>query len=255
MASNGPRRPSFRRQQLTAVFTLLAALAAGACARHPPAPTPLQLSDGSPAGPSPVSSLSISGTVWVYGPTGPEPARRGLVFGWLQGRSSGRTTGPVSIDSNGRYEFSVPHGLTRVSVERGIDGQQPCAVTLEPTTDVTADLFVVTDARWLGAGLPAELLAQTPTLSGLVYETTPEGRRPVPNAWVWLDGLYGLGQLVADTRTDADGRYVLCAVPRFPGMVIQVSTDGFQMFESTGDLVGVETLDIELRRTTGSDEW
>jgi len=104
----------------------------------------------------------------------------------------------------------------------------------------------VIDAEQLGGHLPASLLALGPTLSGVVYEDTPAGRLPVPDAGVILDSLYGLGLVIADTGTDADSRYVLCGVPDVPGLTLQVSASGYQPAELAA--TGTSTLDVPLRR-------
>jgi hypothetical protein len=172
------------------------------------------------------------------------------VFGWIETARSGSTTGRVAIGSDGTYKFNIPVGTMRVRVNRGITGYQPCAVTREPTGNVSADTHIVTDPQQLGANLPTELLAQGPTLSGVAYEQTPGGRRPVPNVWVTLDGLDGLGLLIADTLTDSEGRYVLCGVPHLPGLALVAAADGFELFEFYNGLVGRTTLDLEMRRKT-----
>jgi hypothetical protein len=130
----------------------------------------------------------------------------------------------------------------------GGPGEQVCAVTIVPTGDTVADVHTVVDTSLLGASLPSMLREMTPTLSGAVYENTLEGRQPVPNARVELDGLGGLGLPIAETRTDADGRYVLCAVPQIAGLYLYASAPGFDLFELGHDLLGLTTLDIVLRR-------
>jgi len=215
-----------------------------------PTQTPPPTAAPSPSGPAPASAWTVSGTLWVHGPSGRAPARGGHVFGWLEFDRSGRTTGPIPLDGEGRFSLSVPRGVSRLRLGRGANGHQPCAVTLVPAGDHAVDIHAVTDATRLGANLPAELQAQSPTLSGQVHELTPDGGRiPVPNAWVWLDGFYGLGLLAADTRTGPDGRYVLCAIPRLPGLVLQVSADGFSLAELPIEPDGSDmALDVELRR-------
>lgn len=232
---------------------LVVALAAlAACRPSPPtAPTetPLPPAATSPTGPAPASAWTVSGTLWLHGPSGRTPARGGHVFGWLEFDRSGRTTGPIPLDGEGRFSLSVSRGVSRLRLSRGASGHQPCAVTLVPTGDHEVDVHAVTDFAQLGANLPAELQAQSPTLSGQVYELTPGGgREPVPNAWVWLDGLHGMGLLAADTRSGPDGRYVLCAIPRLPGLVLQVAAGGFSLAEIPVEPDGGDmTLDVELR--------
>src|SRR5262245_50948444 len=233
----------FQRPFQKAVMTGLGALLAGACGGRDPAP---------PVNPSPLpqpGTWTIAGTVWVHQGASATKAQGGQVFGWVERQGGGATTGPVAVGQDGRYQFTVPVSTTRIFLERGSQaGHQPCGVTLPPGDNLAADLHVVADDSRLGANLPAELAAKTPTLSGVVYENTPEGRRPVPGAWVWLDGLNGLGVLVADTLTDADGRYLLCGVPAAPRLALSVSATGFEPVDLSSDQIGTANIDIEMKR-------
>lgn len=227
-------------------------LALAACSKPlSPASAPIVGPD-IPADPQSPPSSTVSGTVWIHRAGGAEPSPGGQLFGWLEFGASGRTTGRVDIAANGRYQFSVPAGAIRVRVFGG-PGYQPCAVTVQPAAnggDVAADIHTIVDPLLLGGNLPEALRSQEPTLSGMVYEQTPDGRRPVPNVWVSLDGLHGLGLLIAETLTGADGRYALCRVPHLPGLTIYASLTDFQLFEYSADLIGKQTLDIELRRVS-----
>jgi hypothetical protein len=234
----------------SAFVVLLGLLCLGCSDQLPSTPTPPTTSGPQPPDPQPANAWTVSGTVWVHGPGGVTPAREGAVFGWIEAERSGRTTGRVPVGSDGRYIFNIPVNTTRVRVNRGITGYQPCAVTREPTGNVSADTHIVTDPQQLGANLPPELMAQGPTLSGVAYEQTASGRRPLANVWVTLDGLDGLGLLIADTLTDSEGRYVLCSVPHLPGLSLLALVDGFELFEFYSGLVGRTTLDFEMRRKT-----
>ena len=143
--------------------------------------------------------------------------------------------------------FSAPIG-SRVRLGTGGAGYQPCAVTIAVEGDVTRDVHVVEDPRQLGARLPPELLADTLTLSGQVFEIDESGRHPVAAVRVETDGLFGLGLVTATTLTDADGRYVLCGLQGDPSTVVFASKQGYQLFEATTPLNGNTTLDIEIRR-------
>jgi hypothetical protein len=197
--------------------------------------------------PEPGPQWTVSGTVWVHSATGKAPARSGAVFGWIEHSRKGWTTGRVPIGTDGRFQFTIPAGTTRVRLQG--PRHQPCAVTVEPAADVTADIHTVPESGPLGASLPDELMPRKPILSGVVYETTPTGRRPLPQAWVSLDPIQGLGLVIASTLTDADGRYVLCGVPYLPGLVLMVSRDGFESFQSPGDLTDRGSFDVEMRRS------
>src|SRR5438045_9283760 len=55
-----------------------------------------------------------------------------------------------------------------------------------------------------------------PRITGMVYETTVDGRKPIPGAKVFFDPLGGMGLVAAITTTDANGRYAFCNVT--PGL-------------------------------------
>ena len=105
----------------------------------------------------------------------------------------------------------------------------------------------------------------SPSLSGMVFEMTPEGRRPVADAWIAYDALCMLldpdngGTMLevseAAQRTDADGRYELCRLPVggpswIQSTCVHVSKDGVHSVQTervTGQLP--RTFDIELHRS------
>jgi hypothetical protein len=171
------------------------------------------------------------------------------MFGWVQQPTTGSTTGQVPTDGSGRFSFTVPQGA-QVRLQGSLtNAYQPCQVVVRADTDVAHDIHLVVDRQQLGAHLPAELLARTPVLSGVVYEADGDGRRtPVADVRVELDGLYGLGWVAATTLTDADGRYILCGLADEPSTYVFASKSGYRLFESNVTLNGNTTLDIEMRR-------
>lgn len=228
-----------------------AAVMAGSCggAAAPAAPDKI-VTMSPPGGPPapPAGIATISGTVWVHTADGIKPFANQVLFGWVETERGGSTTGRITIDDAGRYSLAVPiEGGTRVRINVG-GAYQPCAVTLTPQGNTTQDVHVVTDHMKLGASLPPQLAAMTPTLSGMVYEITADGRQPVKDVRVELDGLDGLGLVIATTMTDAAGRYLLCAVPHLRGLYLFASKPGYKLFETGTNLLGQTTLDIELRR-------
>jgi hypothetical protein len=238
-----------RTAHLCPAAVVVAAMMAIAC-DSPTAPTPHAPSASVVPARDPVpprGSASLSGTVWAHTGEGVKPFANGRLFGWLEQDRSGSTTGAVPIGADGRYGLRIPGDTTRVRIHvAGV--YQPCAVTLTPEGDITHDIHVVTDPLQLGARLPSPLMMQGPTLSGQVYEVADGSRRPVRDARVELDGLSGMGLVIATTLTDEEGRYVLCAVPHLPGLHLFASKEGYHLFEAWSDLMGRTTLDIELRR-------
>ena len=118
---------------------------------------------------------------------------------------------------------------------------QPCAVRADVRGDLSRDVRVVSDPRQLGARLPPELLFDTPTLSGVVTELTSDGRRPLSDVRVELDGLGGLGLVTATTLTDAEGRYVLCGLRNESATYLFASKASYKLFEQTVALSGSTT--------------
>ncbi len=204
------------------------------------APTPVR---------APTGFVTVSGTVWIHGTAGVTRYANGRMFGWVQQATSGGTTGPVPTDAEGRFSFTVPPGA-QVRLQSSADGFQPCQVVVRANTDVTQDIHVVVDRQQLGSHLPAELLARTPVISGVVYEQAADGRRtPVAEARLSLDSLGGLGFVAATTLTDAEGRYILCGLAEDTSTYLFAWMEGYGLFESGVTLAGNNTtLDIELRR-------
>ena len=228
-------------------FSVLGLTAACSQASSPLAPVPPP--PATPGTPGGQTAWAVSGTVWQHTQGGIASAPAGELFGWIQTATAGWSTGRVPVDAAGRYEFSVPGNVVWVSVKAGHRGyQQPCAARISPMGDATLDVHLV-DPDLRGANLPDALADQGPTLSGVVYEDTSSGRTPLANAAVVLDGVWGLGVLLADTTTDASGRYTLCGVPAFDGMTLQALAAGFDVVEIEGPrFAGRPTFDIELRR-------
>jgi len=224
------------------VPTLVLITSAGCTAATPSAaPTPQTASP-------PEATWTVSGTVWVAGFIGVEVATRGSAFGWIESGAGdpGHATDAATITSDGHYELTIPASTKRLRLQGPL--YQPCAITLEPTGDTIADIYVVRDESRLGAHLPAVLVSRDPKLSGQAYELSSGIRRPLANVSVFLDAHYGDDRIIARTLTDEEGRYVFCSVPFLPGLAVTTSLFGFDDFVSSGDLTDRSTLDIEMRR-------
>lgn len=234
-----------RRRRVLSLATVAALILGSltACGDNPVQPS----SPGPPfAPPAPENTWTVSGTVWVYSDKGLNPAPAGTTFGWLQFSNGGRTTGPVPVGATGRYSFPIPKETVLVRVNPSSPGYQPCAETIEPRGDVVIDSYHVTDTTQLGTNLPAALASRLPLVSGVLYEQTANGPRPVPNFWVTLDAFGGDGMMVADTLTDAEGRYVFCNVPHRPGLVIATGGGVFDL--AYADALNKTKVDVELKR-------
>ena len=76
-------------------------------------------------------------------------------------------------------------------------------------TDASLDLRLTSLANLPVARPPSDPGSRT--VSGLVFEATPTGRQPVEGASVGWEGLSDT--VLAETRSDGVGRYLLCSLP------------------------------------------
>jgi hypothetical protein len=244
-------------QLLCAVLvTLLLGGSILGCSGSPVAPTPEpspatrippKASPSTQPDPSTPQYWTISGTVWLYTENGAVPSFGGQVSGWVE-HNHGAYSSSAEISATGRYELRVATDTTWVSLAG--PGFQPCAVAFSPKGNSTADINLVVDPLGLVANLPPGLMLNAPTLSGTVYEQTPSGRRPIGGARVGLDGLNGDGVVIANTLTDAAGRYVLCGVPQRERTALFVETPGVVRVFQFDDFGGKSTFDIEMVLST-----
>ena len=80
-------------------------------------------------------------------------------------------------------------------------------------------------------------------ITGLVYETTSQGRKPLRGVVVWLEA--GLSSyLVAVTQTDEAGRFFLCRVNAPVWMGVSSYQEWFQSIPGTAD----SFFEVELKR-------
>ena len=166
------------------------------------------------------------------------------IFFWVEQRTergSNASVLPVVTDANGHYTASVPDSRVSISAwSRAV--LQPCLINTEVRTDTLLDVQVVPIAE-AQSGAARQLQSEGPIVSGQVYETTPEGNRPVPGADVIVD--ISVDVYHAFTKTDVLGRFFLCRISS--PIRIDVGMTGYQ-WESRY-LSGASTdLDIELRR-------
>jgi len=208
--------------------------------------------DSSPTLPQSVlpPDATVTGLVLLHDAGGVRPYANIDVSAWVQTGNSGWRTPRVITGADGRYNFTLPAGaLIRVQVNT-LAAYQPCVTQIASVgSNASLDVHVIADPTELGAHLPSELLAATPTLSGTVFETTALGRQPVPGARVQLDMFSGLGDVSAQTLTDSDGRYVLCGLRGFASTYVWALKSGYKSADvGTVQLTGDTIRDIEIQR-------
>ena len=90
--------------------------------------------------------------------------------------------------------------------------------------------------------------AKAAALIGAASITAALGRQPLPDVRVELDML-GIGDVSATTRTDADGRYILCGLGGLASTYVTASKSGYKPADvGTVHLNGNTIRDIELQR-------
>jgi hypothetical protein len=183
----------------------------------------------------------ITGSVLERTPEGTRPRPDRRVWAWVQRSNNGYSAGSVRTDADGNYSFpTLPDAF--IVLQAGGDGyDQPCASTLQLTSS--------------GAQATVEIVSETtpiydpdppaPGLRGVVFEMTPEGRRPVARARVFVETLFEI--VAATTMTDEQGRYSVCRLPT-TGTYVTPVKEGYVLKGTDVALSGVVTLDLEMSR-------
>jgi hypothetical protein len=196
---------------------------------------------------------TISGTITELGPQGQQPVAGARIDVYLY--ASGRSGHWMSdvTEADGRYElWGIPSGAIAVLYAGKDNGEyvQPCVHEVTVTSDMSLDFEIVPRSAGGAAANAAARRGPGTFLTGVVYGQLPDGTRaPLPDAMVALDG--DVAPLAADTITDADGRYVLCGIPRGSHDFAAIAEGGYDIFKNPPrsiDVAGDMTLDVELRR-------
>jgi len=168
------------------------------------------------------------------------------VWIWLERPHSAGPVGSVRSDSAGRFSFEAPSDALVRLYTRPQGFYQPCLSTVrvdqtEATIRLVAESHLLQPRDW--PDFAVERL-----LSGTIFEASPTGRLPISDAWVQVDGVYGDGRPLADTRSDADGRFVVCGLEGNPIHALVVGKPGYQLATARGPTQGAGPVDIELGR-------
>ena len=223
---------------------LLLTLVLGCGDRQPTAPSSLpQAEPVVPSGPR----MALSGTVFER--TSGRPIEGARVYVWPLSNPTGGLGG-FNSDASGRFRIpSLPADLGAVWVTAGLGGyrQQCVAMATLGSDDATADVALVSRENLAAANAQVPTIPGTRRVSGVVYEVTESGRRPIEAAGVGWDASE-LDSVVADTWSDAAGHYVLCGLPtrQIQGLF---ATTGFGSVSYVSVDAGSDAVvDIEMRR-------
>jgi len=151
---------------------------------------------------------------------------------------------PIVTDANGRFVATDLGDVVLVlySVKPGY--VQPTATTVTVRSDTVIDIELVTQAAVTSSPSPGD----GPAVSGIVYEVTGDGRRPIPGARVSLE--WQPDVVTATTITDANGRYRLARIPTGPvGVYAQLPAHLLADVAATVTVTTVDlVLDLEIKR-------
>ena len=152
----------------------------------------------------------------------------------------------MTSDSTGRFSFETPSDALVRLYTGSKELFQPCLSTVrvgqtEATIRVVAESHLLQARNWPDFAVPR-------LLSGTIFEASPTGQLPSADAWVQVDGVMGDGRPLADTRTDANGRFVVCGLEgetQIPHALV-VAKPGFQLAYARIPAQGGGPLDVEL---------
>ena len=147
-------------------------------------------------------------------------------------------------DASGRYRITnVPEHHDTAYVTAWKNGfVQQCATAVTLATDTSADMTITARANALISGLPRA--PNTRHVSGTVYEMRDNERRPVAGVWVGWEPI--MDTVIADTFTDAQGRYSICGLPRERLEVFAVRLGSFRPVSMNVEAGGDAVIDFEL---------
>ena len=233
-----------RHLSSVAVLLCVAACGSGAPASNT---TPTTPTAPSPVAPSPfvaTGAVTLDGT----------PARGARVSVMAMTPRSAWPAGDGITDAAGRYRIPLRDfidGLAQRPTIFAVAADwprlvQPCvASAIVSGAETQVDVQIV--SAGVASSVPAPTVQGTRSIIGTIFEATPGGRQPVAGAlvaWELWDTPLAL------TRSDADGRYSLCGLPREPLTGLWAMRDGYAISASHSAQAGIgETVvDIELKR-------
>jgi hypothetical protein len=223
-------------------------------ASTPPAATPQNSSTVAlnSSGPFfPHGTHRVTGDVVLLG-LGPAAAAGAWVSTWVQlangnGYSYVWSHGGTYIvaDEQGRWTSwaDLPDAELTILTTHG--GHQPCAAIIDSSSKEPVRLEVIPEEAFDTVEPPRPSNAKDPSLTGTVYEMTPEGRKPVSGAMIWIE--HGFEIQTARALTGREGRYYVCNLP--PEVMVYATKAGYVMANvSPVDTTKGIPLDIEIRR-------
>jgi hypothetical protein len=119
----------------------------------------------------------------------------------------------VTSDAMGRYSLSgIPAGAISISAAEGSGYYSPCPAGWDVVqSNRVFDVHVVSATLLSTSGAPATVpRLGSIWVSGIVFERTPQGTRPIAGATVTLAAEGSDPRSGSTTLTDSAGRYLVC---------------------------------------------
>jgi hypothetical protein len=151
---------------------------------------------------------SISGVVLERTVDGVRPLGNATVYAWIELARSGYARGATQVGADGKFTVTLLPAAEIILEGYAPGYDQPCANTLAFNgSSATANIELVAQSHPL-----PDAATTRPLIKGVVYETTADGRKPIPGARIFFDPMGGMGLVAAITTTDENGRYAVCNV-------------------------------------------
>jgi hypothetical protein len=208
-------QPNPQHRGLTWAFVVVPSFVAITCGGSGP---------GSPTI-STVTSSTLGGLVTERTPQGDRPLANWPVKAWVEAENADRI---FTTDAQGRYQLDRLPIATRVWPEVGaMAAWSRCALVVTTVAgQVTYDMLVAHDV------FSSTSVPDAPgfrTISGLVYDLSPPGRRPMAGAYVTYNLTWAAGgsfgtRNVIGTVSDPEGRFRVCGLPEASGGLV-IATD------------------------------
>jgi hypothetical protein len=163
---------------------------------------------------------------------------------WVQHAQIGYYKGRVFTDADGQFSVaSLPESQLMVTAHKPGFVQQ-CAVIAQVPTSGPVQLELTSESTLDSLNPPRPQSAREPSLTGVVFETVNGVNQLIAGAEFWVEN--EAERVVATTRSDLQGRFFLCNLPRY--VWAYVSKPGFM-----GRFVAVDgsqstVVEIELSR-------
>ena len=147
---------------------------------------------------------------------------------WVQtdgfGYSYWWANGPLQSDGLGQFVADLPR--SEVDVYASKDGYvQPCGIHMGVTEDGDVRVEMQSIASLYSDNPLRPQLSSEPSVTGIIYEQTPSGRKPIAGANLWAGDPMGISY--ATTVSDLAGGFYLCRLPAVAEVAI--SKVGYKM--------------------------